>query len=93
MMLAVEDSVPRPLQEFTQKGIFMPYLRALPTIAVFLIAVYVFQLSPEGKAEFFQGFGITLKDRTYTALCILGMVFGALFSLRLIGDAWIAERR
>jgi cbb3-type cytochrome oxidase subunit 3 len=71
----------------------MQYLRAVPTIALFFLAVYVFLLSPEGKAEFFQGLGIHLKERTYTALSILGMVFGALFSLRLLGEAWIAQRR
>jgi hypothetical protein len=69
------------------------YLRALPTVTVFCIAAYLFQLGPEGRVEFFQGFGMNLKHGTTTALSILGMVFGALFSLKLIGEAWMAEQK
>jgi len=69
----------------------MKLAKLLIAIICFSFAFYVFQLSPEGKAEALEAFGVEMKDRAVIGFCILGMLFGTILALKTIGESWLAK--
>jgi len=70
----------------------MRFAKLLLALVCFSVALYVFLLSLEGRAEFLSALGVEIVDRAAIGFTILGMLFGTVLALKTIGEHWIAER-